>query len=202
MFRANSTFFVSLTDSPRGVRFVLRKKPSGALLSHTAHAVEREFKILSALRLHNERTKDEFKRIPIPDPIILCEDKYVIGTPFYIMQFLEGRIFADFKMPQLSPEERKAWCVLIIQQVPGLMENFLQLVGRGSHSCTAWILGSEDPWTRIIRSSHSILPPSDQRLGTNFSAPSRGCRCRYKRKGRADSTLRRVHTMVLHPFTG
>ena len=76
--------------------------------------------MLSALQLHNKRTEDESKRIPIPNPVVLCEDKDVIGTPFYIMEFLEGRIFADPKMSQLSRGESKAWCVSIIQHVSEL----------------------------------------------------------------------------------
>ncbi|KAF8329088.1 kinase-like protein [Cantharellus anzutake] len=103
--QSNPTYF--LTDV-LGIRFVLRKKPSGTLLSPTAHAIEREFRVLSALQLYNEHTKDDTRKIPIPNPIILCEDQAVIGTSFYVMEFLEGRIFADFKMPQLSPSERKA----------------------------------------------------------------------------------------------
>jgi len=132
--QSNPTYF--LTDAS-GIRFVLRKKPSGELLSPTAHAIEREFKVLSALRLHNERTKDESKKIPIPDPIILCEDTNVIGTSFYIMQFLEGRIFADFKMPQLSPEERKAcWldAVRILALLGSLDPKTIGLESFGPHT--------------------------------------------------------------------
>jgi aminoglycoside phosphotransferase (APT) family kinase protein len=94
----------------RGTRFVLRKKPLGTLLSPTAHAVEREYQVLSALHKHNQSpsTKPSL-RIPIPRPIALCENVSVIGTPFYIMEFLEGRIFADVKMPQIPPAERREW---------------------------------------------------------------------------------------------
>lgn len=101
-------------DYARGTRFVMRKKPAGALLSSTAHAVEREYRMLAALHAYNllPSTKPA-QRIPIPRPIALCEDVAVLGTPFYLMEFLEGRIFADFKMPQLEPAERKAWCVLL-----------------------------------------------------------------------------------------
>lgn len=88
----------------------MRKKPAGPLLSKTAHAIEREFRILAALQMYNERPSiSNSARIPIPRPIALCEDDTVIGTPFYIMEFVEGRIFADVNMPELSPSDRKAW---------------------------------------------------------------------------------------------
>ncbi|EJD40411.1 APH-domain-containing protein [Auricularia subglabra TFB-10046 SS5] len=103
--QSNPTYF--LTDAA-GKRYVLRKKPAGALISKTAHQVEREYQMLRALQTHNDRTKDPAGRVPIPKPYILCEDDAVIGTPFYVMEFLEGRIFSDQSMPDLSPEQRRA----------------------------------------------------------------------------------------------
>lgn len=98
----------------RGRRSVLRKKPAGQLLSSTAHQVEREYRVLSALHKHNIKpgTPPE-KRVPVPQPYILCEDNAVIGTPFYIMEFLDGRIFTDVYMPQLDPKSRREWCVIL-----------------------------------------------------------------------------------------
>ncbi|KAL4898176.1 kinase-like domain-containing protein [Aspergillus ambiguus] len=82
-----------------GQRYVMRKKPPGQLLSKTAHKVEREYKIIHAL----EKTD-----VPVPKAYCLCEDSSVIGTPFYIMEFLDGRIFTDPAMPEVGPEERNA----------------------------------------------------------------------------------------------
>ncbi|KAF9889478.1 hypothetical protein FE257_007381 [Aspergillus nanangensis] len=82
-----------------GQHFVMRKKPPGQLLSKTAHKVEREYKIIHAL----EKTD-----VPVPKAYCLCEDSSVIGTPFYIMEFLDGRIFTDPAMPGVGPEERTA----------------------------------------------------------------------------------------------
>ena len=75
----------------------MRKKPPGKLLSKTAHKVEREYRIMHAL----EKTD-----VLVPKTYCLCEDESIIGTPFYIMEFLDGRIFEDFAMPGVSPEER------------------------------------------------------------------------------------------------
>jgi len=77
----------------------MRKKPPGKLLSKTAHQVEREYLILHAL---------ENTDVPAPKTYCLCEDSSVVGTPFYIMEFLDGRIIEDPSIPDVSPEERKA----------------------------------------------------------------------------------------------
>lgn len=78
---------------------MLRKKPPGKLVSKTAHKVEREYKIIRALGDTN---------VPVPKAYCLCEDSNVIGTPFYIMEFLDGRHFTDPAMPGVSAEERHA----------------------------------------------------------------------------------------------
>ncbi|KAI4161399.1 MAG: hypothetical protein L6R39_000071 [Caloplaca ligustica] len=78
-------------------RYVLRKKPPGQLLSKTAHQVEREYRIIHAL----EKTD-----VPVPRTYHLCEDERVIGTPFYIMDYLDGRIFEDASFPSVSGDER------------------------------------------------------------------------------------------------
>ncbi|KAI9753652.1 MAG: hypothetical protein M4579_005061 [Chaenotheca gracillima] len=83
--------------SPTGARYVMRKKPPGVLLSKTAHKVEREYRIIHAL----EQTD-----VPVPRAYCLCEDDKVVGTPFYIMEFLDGRIFEDASFPDVSPRER------------------------------------------------------------------------------------------------
>lgn len=93
-------------------RFVLRKKPAGQLLSKTAHQVEREYTMLRALHKHNMNpSTPPNKKVPIPEPIVLCEDVNVLGTPFYIMDFLDGRMFTDPRMPEVPPETRREWCV-------------------------------------------------------------------------------------------
>ena len=75
----------------------MRKKPPGKLLSKTAHQVEREYRIIHAL----ERTD-----VPVPKGYSLCEDVGIIETPFYIMEFLDGRIFEDASFPGVSADER------------------------------------------------------------------------------------------------
>lgn len=106
--QSNPTYF--LTDSS-SKKFVLRKKPAGKLISATAHQIEREYLILSILHQHNSHpsTTPE-QRVPIPQPYALCEDIDVIGTPFYLMEFLDGRIFTDPRMPDESSQtKRECW---------------------------------------------------------------------------------------------
>ena len=90
--QSNPTY---LLESPSG-RYVMRRKPPGKLLK-SAHAVDREFRVLSALWSTG---------FPVPRPYVLCEDDAVVGTMFYIMEFVEGRIFWDLEMPDSNPEER------------------------------------------------------------------------------------------------
>ncbi|KAJ4483551.1 protein kinase subdomain-containing protein PKL/CAK/ACAD [Lentinula aciculospora] len=103
--QSNPTYF--LTDANKK-RYVLRKKPSGQLLSKTAHQVEREYTVLHALHKYNLRsTTPASKCVPVPEPYLLCEDTSVIGTPFYVMEFLDGRIFEDARLLELSPKDRE-----------------------------------------------------------------------------------------------
>ncbi|KAJ2539386.1 hypothetical protein EV175_006352, partial [Coemansia sp. RSA 1933] len=96
--QSNPTYLIS---DVHGRRFVLRKKPAGQLLSKTAHAVEREFRVLDALGRHTE--------VPVPRVYALCEDASVLGTPFYLMEFLEGRILADVRLPEVAPRLRPVY---------------------------------------------------------------------------------------------
>jgi len=91
-----------LLTSSKGAQYVLRKKPPGKLVSQTAHAIEREYRIIEALSKEGS--------VPVPKVYALCLDASVLGTPFYVMQYLKGRIFTDVRMPELkSKEERRAW---------------------------------------------------------------------------------------------
>jgi aminoglycoside phosphotransferase (APT) family kinase protein len=80
-----------------GRRYVLRKKPPGKLLP-SAHQVEREYRVMAALR---------DTPVPVPAAHLLCEDEAVIGTPFYVMDYVEGRIFADPQLADLEREQRR-----------------------------------------------------------------------------------------------
>ena len=92
--QSNPTFMLETRDA----RFVMRKKPPGTLLP-SAHQVEREYRIIKALAATD---------VPVPRVHLLCEDAGVIGTAFFVMDFVEGRIMRDPMMPESSPDERAA----------------------------------------------------------------------------------------------
>lgn len=78
--------------------YVLRCKPPGALLE-SAHAVDREFRVLDAL---------SHTGVPVPKALHLCADDSIIGSMFYVMEFVDGRIFWDPALPGQNPDERTA----------------------------------------------------------------------------------------------
>jgi aminoglycoside phosphotransferase (APT) family kinase protein len=90
--QSNPTYFLV---SP-GRSYVLRRKPPGMLLK-SAHQVDREFRILTAL--HGSG-------FPVPEPLAYCDDPEVLGTEFYVMSHVPGRIFLDVTMPDLDRETR------------------------------------------------------------------------------------------------
>ncbi|MBA3667338.1 MAG: phosphotransferase family protein [Sphingomonas sp.] len=85
-------------DTPSGGAFVLRRKPPGKLVAG-AHAVEREARVMSALGRHG---------FPVPRVHGLCEDESVIGTPFFVMDMVEGRIVWEAHFPDVPREDRAA----------------------------------------------------------------------------------------------
>ncbi len=93
--QSNPTFLLSAGDR----QYVLRKKPPGKLLP-SAHAVDREYRILKAL---------EKSDVPVPRTYLLCQDESIIGTPFYVMQRMTGRVFRTPTAPDVSgAKERSA----------------------------------------------------------------------------------------------
>ena len=92
--QSNPTFRI---DAASGV-YVLRRKPPGKLLK-SAHAVDREYRVISALANSD---------VPVARAYHLCTDEAVIGSMFYLMEFMDGRIFWDPALPELGPDERGA----------------------------------------------------------------------------------------------
>ena len=89
---SNPTYFLTRGDW----RAVLRKQPNATLMP-SAHAIDREYRVLTALRN---------SPVPTPEPYLYCDDRAVIGTPFYLMQRFDGRVFHEFRTPGLNREER------------------------------------------------------------------------------------------------
>ena len=92
--QSNPTWRVAGVSPP----LVLRAKPPGPLLA-SAHAIDREYRVMRALA---------GSEVPVPEMIAYVEDPAVVGTPFYLMRFLEGRVLADQSLPGMEPTERAA----------------------------------------------------------------------------------------------
>jgi aminoglycoside phosphotransferase (APT) family kinase protein len=95
---SNPTFLLSTGPAGARVHHVMRKKPPGELLP-SAHQVDREYRIMQALAQTD---------VPVPVMRAYCDDADVIGTAFYVMDFVPGRIFADPRLPDLAPDARAA----------------------------------------------------------------------------------------------
>jgi acyl-CoA dehydrogenase len=91
--QSNPTFILHAS----GDRYVLRKKPAGATLPG-AHAVDREYRVMAALQGTD---------VPVPRVHVYCDDTEIIGTPFYVMDWLEGRVLVDQSLPGMSAMERE-----------------------------------------------------------------------------------------------
>jgi aminoglycoside phosphotransferase (APT) family kinase protein len=92
--QSNPTFRIKTPDKS----YVLRRKPPGQLLK-SAHQVDREFRVMQALKNTD---------VPVPRMHLLCEDESVIGSMFFVMEFLDGRIFWDPALPELEQRDRTA----------------------------------------------------------------------------------------------
>ena len=92
--QSNPTYLV--TSGTR--RFALRRKPPGKLLP-SAHAVDREYRVMTALASTD---------VPVPKTYALCDDAEVIGTAFFLMDYVEGRVLWDPTLPELTPAQRTA----------------------------------------------------------------------------------------------
>jgi aminoglycoside phosphotransferase (APT) family kinase protein len=92
--QSNPTYLIETPSA----RYVLRRKPPGKLLK-SAHMVEREYRVMRALRSQG---------FPVPNALALCEDESVLGSVFFLMGHVEGRIFWDPALPDLTKQERAA----------------------------------------------------------------------------------------------
>ena len=90
--QSNPTYFL---ETPQR-RYVLRRKPPGKLLP-SAHAVDREYRVIAALYPHG---------FPVPEPVLYCADESVVGTAFFVMSHVEGRVIWEPRMPASNPTER------------------------------------------------------------------------------------------------
>jgi aminoglycoside phosphotransferase (APT) family kinase protein len=102
---------------------VLRRKPPGQLLA-SAHAVDREYRVLRALHGHG---------VPVAAPLALCTDESVIGSMFYLMTFVEGRIFWDPALPEVEAAQRATYHEAILRTLAAIHAVDPAAVGLGDY---------------------------------------------------------------------
>ena len=148
--QSNPTFRLAAASGD----YVLRRKPLGPLLPK-AHMIEREYRVMKALGGSG---------VPVPQALALCEDPSLLGASFYIMEFVQGRIFYDQRLPELAPHERGA-----------IFDGMNDAVAR-LHRISPAAVGLEDYgrpehfierqiglWTRQYRASeHVLIEPMEQ----------------------------------------
>ena len=92
--QSNPTFYIEAGKQ----KIVLRKKPAGHLLP-SAHAIDREYRVMAALAKQG---------VPVPQMLSYCEDESIVGTPFFLMSFLDGRVLTEQALPGMTAAERSA----------------------------------------------------------------------------------------------
>lgn len=136
-------------------RYVLRRKPDGVLLP-SAHAIEREYRVMRALAGTG---------VPVPRVHLLCEDTTVVGTPFYLMDFVEGRVFWDASLPGLEPRERAALYDELNRVIAALHQVDVAAVGLSDFGRPGRYLERQiERWTRQYRASETERIDAMERL--------------------------------------
>ncbi|MBU2955034.1 phosphotransferase [Marinobacter sp. F3R08] len=182
--QSNPTF---LLDSDSG-QYVLRKKPPGKTLP-SAHMVEREYKVMRALSEHTH--------VPVPATRAFCEDSSIIGTPFYVMDYLEGRIVSHPALRALDRQERMPAHLSAIDTLAALHTVDVKAVGLGDFGrAEGYVARQVSRWTKQYMASKTAdleamdrlmawlpenLPSTDEcaiahgdyRLGNLMLAPDR-----------------------------
>ncbi|MBA3485915.1 MAG: phosphotransferase family protein, partial [Lysobacter sp.] len=150
--QSNPTYRI---DAASGT-YVLRRKPPGVLLP-SAHAVDREFRVLRALQQTD---------VPVARALHLCQDESVIGSMFYLMEHVHGRVFWDPEMPQLDTAERGRHYEALISTLAALHAVDVEAVGLGDYArpgnyfqrqLTRWSTQYRASETRSIAAMETLL---------------------------------------------
>jgi aminoglycoside phosphotransferase (APT) family kinase protein len=164
--QSNPTFLLQSSDR----KYVLRRKPPGQLLK-SAHAVDREYRVMKAL---------QHTGVPVPKMLALCADESVIGSMFYVMEFVEGRIFWNGALTESSPAERAAMYQEMVRvlaalhtvdlEKTGLMDfgkpgnYFARQISRWSEQYRASATEPNPAMDTLIAWLEKNMPPDDGRV--------------------------------------
>ncbi|MFL6654768.1 MAG: phosphotransferase [Sulfurifustis sp.] len=140
--QSNPTYLIRAN----GKRYVLRRKPPGKLLP-SAHAVDREYRVITALAKTD---------VPVAKTYALCVDDSIIGTAFYIMDYVDGRIFWDPRLPDLTPSERRAIYDEENRVIAALHSVDYQAIGLGDYGkAGSYFARQIDRWTKQYRAAET-----------------------------------------------
>ncbi|MDO8693494.1 MAG: phosphotransferase [Sheuella sp.] len=140
--QSNPTFLLSSGKQ----KLVLRKKPPGALLP-SAHAVDREYRVMNALQGSD---------VPVPKLFAFSDDSSIVGTPFYLMEFLEGRVIVDQSLPGMTRTERTATYMEMNRIIAALHQVNPEAVGLGDFGRAGNYFGRQIArWSRQYQESRT-----------------------------------------------
>jgi aminoglycoside phosphotransferase (APT) family kinase protein len=150
---SNPTYFLKFSDS---ADYVLRKKPAGPLLP-SAHAIDREFRVMQALADTG---------VPVPKMLHYCEDDRIVGTPFYIMERVQGRVLHDNTLPDFSAAERGQYYAAMNETLARLHSVDFNAVGLGDFGKTGGFIERQiRRWSSQYEKSKSSDVAEIEQLG-------------------------------------
>lgn len=149
--QSNPTYYLEVG----GESLVLRRKPPGKLLP-SAHAVDREYRVMRAL---------QGGAVPVADALALCEDETIVGTAFYVMRHVPGRIFWDPKLPDLQPAQRREVFLSMARTIAALHAIEPNAVGLEDFGASGHYLERQTSrWTRQYQASDAPEIAAMERL--------------------------------------
>ena len=149
--QSNPTYLITTS----GKKYVLRRKPSGELLP-SAHAVDREYRVMSALAQAS---------FPVPKMYLYAEQSDAVDTPFFVMAFVEGRVFDNVQMPQLTPDERKQVFKAMVQTMAQLHAIVPEAVGLGDYGKQGNYFARQiGRWSKQYKASETDTIPEMDKL--------------------------------------
>jgi len=149
--QSNPTFRLEGADRP----LVLRRKPAGLLLP-SAHAIDREFRVMAALGQ---------TEVPVPRMYFLSDDASILGTSFYVMQYLAGRSIEDQSLPGVAPAERGALYAEMVRVIAALHRLDHVKLGLADFGRPGGYVGRQIArWTSAYRQSETATIPAMERL--------------------------------------
>ena len=150
--QSNPTFRVS---AGAGRDYVLRKKPAGTLIA-SAHAIDREYRVMKALQATD---------VPLPRMLHYCESSELLGTPFYVMEFLQGRVFMDQSLPGMAAAERSTIYREMNRVIAALHAVDYAAVGLADYGKSGNYVGRQIArWSRQCREATVPVTPAMERL--------------------------------------